>query len=167
MENQPSVPADGRRYRTEDMKKLAIATFVLLCVTFAISLAVMRQGIHEPIPVVGTQLSSEFEPFPHGALASSTAIYHTYISPAGTFRVGVDATNIIRLVISTDDGFATPDGISSSSTLTDVQAVSQQPLIADGNFGYTIDLPSGWTARFDVRDAPPRPSTLVASVLAR
>ena len=149
------------------MKKLAIATLALLCISFAISLAVMRHGIHEPIPVVGTQLSSEFEPFPHGALASSTAIYPTHISPGGTFRVGVDATNIIRLVISTDEGFATPDGISSSSTLTDVQAVSQRPLNADGNFGYTVELPSGWTARFDARDAPLRPSTHVASVLAR
>ena len=147
------------------MRRLAIASFALLCIALAIPLAIFWS--HEPIPLVGTPLPPEFQPHPHGALASSTILYPTYISPSGKYRVGVDATNLVRLVIPTNDDFVTPDGISMSSTLTDVRAVSQLPLNADGNFGYTIQLSSGWTARFDSRGGPPGPDTHVASVLAR
>ncbi|WP_144060107.1 hypothetical protein [Rhodopirellula sallentina] len=146
------------------MKKILLALVVVLSL-LAVPIAIYWTT--EPVPVLGVRAPAEYVPHPHGALASSTVVYPTLISPGGSYRVGVDSSNVVRLVFPTGDRFSTPDGVSTSSTLADVQAVSNSPVISDGKFGYTVCLPSGWIARFDAADGAPTPDTLVASVFSR
>ena len=157
-------PPDRQRYPKEIMKKRLV---VLLVVFMLLTIPLTILWPTEPLPSVGVPAPAEYVPHPHAALASSTAIYPTLISPSGLYRVGVDPANVVRLIIPTDDRFSTPDGISTSSSLADVEAISDAPTVPDGNFGYTVSLPSGWTARFDAADGAPEPDTLVASVFAR
>ena len=164
MDNQSSRPGDAGRYPTEIMKK----ALVILLVSFLLfSIPIAIHWTREDAPMVGTSAPSEYIPHPHGALASSTLIYPTLISPSGTFRLGVDPANVVRLVIPTDEHFATPDGISTASSFADVQAITKLPAMPDGKFGYTVTLPSGWVARFDARYGTPEPTSQVASVFVR
>ena len=82
------------------MKKLAIGMCVL-GITLLIPLGI--SWTREPMPTVGNPLPPNFQPHPHGALASSTALYPTFVSPLGRYRVGVDAAKVVRLVIPMND----------------------------------------------------------------
>lgn len=148
------------------MKKAFLGFVVITLLLVPIAIHWTRKP-KEPTPVVGMPAPVGYTQHSHGALASSTAAYPTLISSDGSYRVGVDASNVVRLVIPISDHYTTPEGISTSSTFADVQHVSNSSVIPDGNFGYTVQLPSGWTARFDVAGGFPKANAVVASVFAR
>lgn len=157
--------------RAGELKNLLLASFVLLSLLLSMLWAPdsprRRRGISEVAPAIGEPVPNDYASHPHGALASSTEIYPTMVSPGGTLRVGFDDSNMVRLVLATDDRFATPEGISISSSLEDVLAVSDFPVVNNGNFGFTVLLPSGWIALFASRAGAPNDGSRVQSVFLR
>lgn len=153
------------------MKKIFLASFVLLIFLLSMFLAPgspsARRGVAEVAPEIGEPVPADYVQHPQGALASSTEGYPTKASPGGTLRVGFDDSNVVRLVLATDDRFVTPEGISSYSSLKDVLAVSDYPVVKDKKFGFTVLLPSGWIALFESRAGFPTASSRVHYLFLR
>ena len=117
-------------------------------------------------PALGTPLPACKDSRMHIVAASAQTWPACMVTYAGIeYTVGVDKEGTIHYVGTSDDAFATPEGLRVGSSLAQVVAAGAwTPHHPERGWGYHTRLPSGWSAYFGQWDAKELPSDATVEV---
>ncbi len=73
---------------------------------------------------------------------------HNLVVEGLSYTVATDNDGKVVYIGTSDPDFETDNGLRIGSTLQDVRSVTANRLLNEKGYGYTIHLPSGWTAGF-------------------
>lgn len=130
-------------------------TILLAAATLSfVSCSASKKASEEKLPQLGDVATDDMsaESFQGNGIItpSSTAPIYNIQRDGISFDVGLNDSNRVCFIATSDSTFTTDEGLRVGSTYRDVKLVSDSTLHTEPGWGYYVGLPSGWRVFFGV-----------------